>query len=196
VERHPSQLQRPARSRWRGRRGRWPLVASVVGAVGLLTALFGFGLSRDPTIIRSPLVGRAAPDFSLSRLDGMGAVSLPALRGHVVVVNFWASWCAECRVEHATLVGVWQRYRDQGMVLVGIPFEDAPSASLAWQRRMGGAWPLLDDPSSKTAIAYGVSGVPETFVIAPNGVVAYKQVGAVSFGSLSDEIARQLRGHG
>ena len=196
MERHPSQLQPPAQSRFRGRRGRWTLAASVVAAVGLLTALFGFGLSRDPTIIRSPLVGKAAPGFSLSRMDGTGSVSLSALRGHVVVVNFWASWCADCRIEHASLAGAWQRYRDQGMVLVGIPFEDAPSASLAWQRRMGGTWPLLDDPGSKTAIAYGVYGVPETFVIGRDGVVTYKQVGAVSFGPLSDEISRQLRGSG
>jgi cytochrome c biogenesis protein CcmG, thiol:disulfide interchange protein DsbE len=194
MEHHPSQLQTPAPSRLRGRRGRWVLAGSVVAAVGLLAALFGFGLSRDPTLIHSPLVGKPAPDFSLSRLDGTGAVSLAALRGQVVVVNFWASWCAECGLEHAALADAWRRYRDQGMVLVGIPFEDAPSASLAWQRRMGGGWPVVSDPGSKTAFAFGVSGVPETYVIGRNGIVAYKYIGAVSFGQLSDLISQQLRG--
>jgi cytochrome c biogenesis protein CcmG/thiol:disulfide interchange protein DsbE len=193
MDRHPSQLETPPPSRFRSRRGRWLLAGSVVAAVGLLTALFGFGLSRDPTLIRSPLVGRPAPDFSLSRLDATGSVSLAALRGQVVVVNFWASWCAECSVEHAALSDAWRRYRDQGMVLVGIPFEDAPSASLAWQRRMGGGWPLMSDPGSKTAFDFGVSGVPETYVIGRNGLVAYKYVGAVSFAGLSEVVSQQLR---
>jgi cytochrome c biogenesis protein CcmG, thiol:disulfide interchange protein DsbE len=193
MDQHPSRLEARPLPRFRGRRGRWLLAGSVVAGVGLVAALFGFGLSRDPTLIRSPLVGRPAPDFSLARLDGTGTVSLAALRGQVVVVNFWASWCAECGVEHAALDDAWRRYRDQGMVLVGIPFEDAPSASLAWQRRMGGDWPVAGDPGSRTAFAFGVSGVPETYVIGRNGLIAYKYVGAVSFARLSDVIARQLR---
>ena len=129
----PHQIPSPDPSpRRRGRRR--ILLFALVAIVGLLTALFSFGLSRDPTIVRSALIGRAAPDFTLQTLDGAQTVRLSDLRGQVVVVNFWASWCADCLIEHSALEAAWQRYRDQGVVFVGIPFQDAPSASKAYLR--------------------------------------------------------------
>jgi cytochrome c biogenesis protein CcmG/thiol:disulfide interchange protein DsbE len=110
----------------------------------------------------------------------------------VVVVNFWASWCADCRIEHPSLAAVWDRYRDQGVVLIGIPFEDRVSASRSYARQMRTTWPLLEDPGSRTALRYGVYGPPETFVIAPDGRVVYKQVGPVPYSVLSDEITRAM----
>jgi cytochrome c biogenesis protein CcmG/thiol:disulfide interchange protein DsbE len=167
-------------------------VAGVIGAVALVAALLGFGLSRDPTELRSPLVARAAPGFSLPTLDGTGSVRLADLRGQVVVINFWASWCAECRVEHPALEAAWERFRDQGVVFLGVPFQDSPSASKAYAAEMGGDWPLLSDPSSTTALAYGVYGVPETFFVDAAGRVASKRVGPVSYGQLIDEVGRLL----
>jgi cytochrome c biogenesis protein CcmG, thiol:disulfide interchange protein DsbE len=165
-------------------------VAGVVGAVALVAALLGFGLSRDPTRLRSPLVAKAAPDFSLPTLDGGDTVRLSNLRGQVVVLNFWASWCQECRVEHPALQAAWDRFRDQGVVFLGVPFQDAPSASKRYAAAMGGDWPLLSDPSSSTALAYGVYGVPETFFIDARGRVAAKRVGPVSYDQLIDEVSR------
>ena len=188
-EHHPSR-QGPV---W-WRRGRWLIVAAVLVVIGLLTSLFAFGLSRDPGIVRSALIGRPAPDFDLGAMDGSGRVRLSGLRGQVVVVNFWASWCADCRIEHPALVAAWQRYQDRGMVMLGITFNDQPSASRAYLRQQGGGWPMLEDPTSRTAIAFGVYGVPETFVIGPDGVVRYKQIGAVDYGTLSDQISRLLPG--
>src|SRR5436190_19105009 len=107
---HPSRLAPVAKRR------RWMVLAAVVAAVGLLTALFAFGLSRDPTEIRSVLVGRPAPDFALTTLDRTRTVRMADLRGEVVVINFWASWCAPCRQEHPALAAAWDRYRDQGVV--------------------------------------------------------------------------------
>ena len=178
----------------RRRRSRWLLVGSVAGGIALLTALLGFGLTRDPTAIKSPLVGRAAPEFSLRTVDGTQAIRLSDLRGQVVVVNFWASWCAGCRIEHPALLAAWQRYRDLGVVFVGIPFQDRPSDSRAYLNELGGDWPELTDPASGTAIAYGVYGVPETFVIGPAGRVAYKQLGAISYDILTEQIDRLLQG--
>src|SRR5437773_2654929 len=80
----------------------------------------------------------------------------------------------------------WQRYRDQGVVLIGIPFEDRADAPRAFARQLDMTWPLLVDPGSRTALRYGVYGPPETFVIGPGGRVAFKQVGPVSYGVLSD----------
>ena len=96
---HPSTL-----SPGRGRRNRWVGVIAVLVVVVVLTALFAFGLSRDPTAIRSPLLGKRAPAFQLRTLDGAQTVKLPDLRGQVVVVNFWASWCHPACCEFAVHV--------------------------------------------------------------------------------------------
>jgi len=172
------------------------LVGVVVAVITLLTSLLAFGLSRDPTVIRSPLVGRRAPDFTLPILDGRGTVRLPDLRGRVVVVNFWASWCAACREEHPNLLAAWDRYRDHGVVLLGIDYQDSRRAALAYMAELGGDWPVLDDPGGRTAVAYGVYGVPETFFIGRDGVIAYKRVGASSYELLSDQITRLLSSGG
>jgi cytochrome c biogenesis protein CcmG/thiol:disulfide interchange protein DsbE len=167
-------------------------VAAVVAAVGLLTSLLAFGLSRDPTVIRSPLIGRKAPDFTLRTLDGRGTIHLSDFRGQVVVVNFWASWCAACREEHPNLLAAWERYRDHGVVLLGIDYQDSRGAALGYMAELGGDWPVLDDPGGRTAIAYGVYGVPETFFIGRDGVIAHKRIGAASYELLTEQIQRLL----
>jgi len=163
-----------------------------MAAVAVLTSLLAFGLSRNPTVVQSVLVGRTAPDFTLPGLSSGQPVRLATLRGKVVVVNFWASWCADCRVEHPDLVAAWRRFQDQGVVFLGIPFEDSTQQAEAFQRTLGGGWPQLADPNSQTAVAFGVYGVPETFIIGRNGVVAYKQVGPIPYARLSDEVTRLL----
>jgi cytochrome c biogenesis protein CcmG, thiol:disulfide interchange protein DsbE len=168
----------------------------VLAVVSVLIALFAFGLSRDPTLIRSPLLGRWGAEFALPTLDQGRIVRLSDLRGQVVVVNFWASWCKECRIEHPNLLAAWNRYRDQGMVLIGVDFNDKKSAALAFQRELGGDWPIVDDPGGRTALAYGVYGIPETFFIDRDGIVAYKHVGPVSYALLTDQIERLLSRRG
>ena len=191
MKRHPSTLE-PTRPR--RRRNRWVLVGGVLSGVALLTMLLAFGLSRDPTVIKSPLVGRPAPDFALQSLNGSGTVQLSHFSGQVVVINFWASWCAECRVEHPALMAAWDRYRDQGVVFLGIAFGDRTADSKAYLAELGGDWPQLADPGERTALAYGVYGVPETFVIAPDGRVVYKRVGGIVYGDLTDQIEQLLPG--
>lgn len=190
---HPSAFEpRPGR---RGA-GRWILVSSVVVGVGLLGSLFAFGLGRDPSAIRSPLLGRPAPDFALPELDGAGVIRLSALRGNVVVVNFWASWCAACRDEHAGLLSIWERFRDKGMVLVGVDFQDRKPAALAFMREMGGDWPVVEDPGGGTALGYGVYGIPETFFIGRDGTIRFKQIGPSSYEQLTNLVQRLLRERG
>jgi cytochrome c biogenesis protein CcmG, thiol:disulfide interchange protein DsbE len=184
---HPSMFQSNPGGKT-GRRSRWVLVAAVLAAVALLASLLAFGLRRDPTVITSPLLGHRAPDFSLPTLDGPSFIRLSDLRGQVVVVNFWASWCAACREEHPNLLAAWERYRDKGVVLIGVDYQDSKTAALRFMREMGGDWPTVEDADGRTALSYGVYGVPETFFIGRDGVVRYKQIGASSYELLTDRI--------
>ena len=174
-------------------RPRTRIVVLAVVPILALAVLLASGLGKDPRAVPSELIGRRAPTFSLPRLGGGPRLELRALRGQVVVVNFWASWCVACREEHPALLAAWGRYRDRGVVLVGIDFEDTEDAALAYAAEMGGDWPLVIDPGSRTAIAYGVFGVPETFVIAPDGTIAAKIVGAVNYEWLTDKIDGALQ---
>lgn len=189
--RHPSRLG--LGSGGPRRRRSWLALGGVLGSVALLTGILAFGLSRDPGVVGSALIGRPAPDFALETLQGDATVRLAELRGQVVVVNFWASWCRECRVEHPDLVAAWERYRDRGVVFLGIAFQDRPSASRAYVEDVGGGWPTLADPGSRAAIAYGVFGIPETFVIDRSGLVGRRYVGPVRYDDLTHDIDRFLR---
>jgi cytochrome c biogenesis protein CcmG/thiol:disulfide interchange protein DsbE len=170
------------------------LTGGVAAAVAIFTLPLAFGLTRDPNVTRSPLLGKAAPPFTLTRLNGEGRLSLQELRGHVVVLNFWASWCVECRVEHDALAAAWARFRDQGVVLVGVSFQDPPSAARGFVRATGADWPQVQDPGTRTALAYGVSGVPETFLIGPDGRIAYRWIGPVSYDALAERVDRLVGG--
>jgi cytochrome c biogenesis protein CcmG, thiol:disulfide interchange protein DsbE len=183
-----SPVARPEQRR-RGRR----LLAAVLLALALVTALLAFGLTRDPTAIVSPLIGRRAPDFTLRSQNGE-SISLSDLRGHAVVVNFWASWCTECREEHQDLLAAWNRYRDRGVVLLGVLYQDSPGNAAAFMRDNGGDWPILQDPGGEVSLRYGVYGAPETFFIAPDGTIVDKRIGASSFEFLSSHIDRLLAG--
>ncbi|MEP6621895.1 MAG: redoxin domain-containing protein [bacterium] len=155
-----------------------------------VVALFAFGLTHDPRDIPSPLPGNPAPQFALavfapgeapfSRAIG-DTVRLAGLRGRVVVLNFWASWCLSCRDEHVTLTEVARRYAGKPVQFVGSLYQDRTSAGTEWIARMGGqSYPSVDDPKSQTAIDYGLYGVPETYFIAPDGRIVRKITGPAS----------------
>src|SRR5215472_16798968 len=152
---------------------RTPLLAGLVAAVAVIVAFLATGLGRDPSLIASPLLGRAAPNFTLPQLDGP-PVTLSKLKGQVVVINFWASWCAECKVEQAALDQTWQQVRDSGVVVIGIDFEDNIGNARAYVRTAGLTYPVVEDTNSRTALAYGLRGVPETFVVNQSGRVVYR----------------------
>lgn len=153
----------------------WAAVAAAVGFLGLL----GFGLTRDARQLPSALVGQPAPAFAAPTLDG-DSLRSEALRGEVVVLNFWASWCIPCRQEHGVLRRAERRYADDPVRIVGVVYQDRPDAARRFMRQLGGAWPSVLDPGSRIAIDYGVYGVPETFFLAPDGTVAKKQIGPVT----------------
>ena len=153
-------------------------------------ALFAFGFTRNPSEIPSPLPGRMAPEFTLAVLtEGSGAharlpgdtIRLRDLAGKVVVMNFWASWCLPCRTEHAALSEAATFYSDRPTQFIGVIYNDEPQAGINWINEMGGmTYPAVTDERSRTAIDYGLYGVPETFIIDGAGRVAYKHLGPVT----------------
>ena len=177
--------------RWIPRR-RARLLAGVVVVVAVIVALLMTGLGRDPSVIASPLVGRAAPNFTLPQLDGP-PVTLAKLRGQVVVINFWASWCAECQTEQAALDQTWQQFRDSGVVVVGVNFEDSTGAARGYVQTDGVTYPVVEDANSRTALAYGLRGVPETFVVNQSGRIVNRVIGPVDAAALASEINSMLR---
>lgn len=157
---------------------RWlvPLVA--IGVLGLL----GFGLTTSPRkLLPSALIDRAAPDFELGTLfEPADSIALRDLRGRVVVLNYWASWCFPCIQEHPYLELLSQSYDTADVRLLGMLYQDTPENGRAFIRQYGGGWPTLVDPGSETAIPYGVYGPPETFVVSPEGIVVHKLLGPLT----------------
>lgn len=144
--------------------------------------------------------GTAAADSAGDDIAGSSSMPLPdtirlaALRGQVVVLNFWASWCLPCRDEHEALTSAARVYRGEGVRFLGVLYDDTPENARRWIRSMGGtSYPTLLDPGSRTAIDYGLYGVPETFFIAPDGRVASKYVGPVTRTLLVRRIEALLR---
>jgi cytochrome c biogenesis protein CcmG, thiol:disulfide interchange protein DsbE len=174
------------------RRRRTVLLATVVTAVALVVAVLSTGLGRDPSVTTSPLVGRTAPEFTLAGLDGP-AVTLSALRGQVVVVNFWASWCTECHEEQAALDATWQRYRDAGVVVVGIDFQDTTAGARDYVHQQGVSYPVVADTDSRTALSYGIRGIPETFLIDRSGKIVDRVIGLLNADTLAGRIDGLLR---
>ena len=172
-------------------RRRTPLLAGVAAAVAVIVALLATGLGRDPSVIASPLIGRAAPNFTLPQLDGP-PVTLSSLRGQVVVINFWASWCAECQAEQAALDQTWQQFQDSGVVVIGVNFEDSTGAARSYLSTADVTYPVVEDTDSSTALAYGLRGVPETFVVNQSGRIVNRVIGAVDEAALAGEINSML----
>ncbi len=155
-----------------------------------LILLFAWGFTRDPDTIPSPLPGKPAPLFTLNVFaPGQAPLNRPVgdtvrladLRGQVVVLNFWASWCLACRDEHTVLSTTALRYVGKPVHFLGVLYNDQAPNGIDWIAKMGGqTYPSMEDPGARTAIDYGLYGVPETFFIDGNGQVAYKQLGPVS----------------
>jgi cytochrome c biogenesis protein CcmG/thiol:disulfide interchange protein DsbE len=160
------------------------VLAAGVAVVGPLLAILILNLGRDPHAVRSPLVGRSAPGFTLIPVGGGAKVSLDGLRGTALVLNFWATWCVPCFQEQATLTAGARTW--PAVKFLGVVYEDEePKTREFLEQRGGGGYPSLMDPEAKAAIAYGVFGVPETFFIDRKGRIVEKYVGPLDEGTLA-----------
>jgi cytochrome c biogenesis protein CcmG/thiol:disulfide interchange protein DsbE len=163
---------------------RWLLPLTALPVLVLLA----WGFRGDPRTIPSPLVGKPAAAFSLETYAG-APVTLAGLRGQVVVLNFWASWCyPACYEEAPVLEAAWQTYRPKGVVVVGVDIQDTDTAGRRFIEQFGLTFPNAPDPRGRVSIDYGVYGVPETFVIDRRGRIRRKLVGGVTADVLREAI--------
>lgn len=170
----PSMQQNPgqpdSRLPW-GRALAWLFVC--LGVLALLLLVFA-GLMRSQRGSASP--GDAAPDFTLTTFDGQ-SYQLSSLKGKVVVINFWASWCKPCEQEAADLEAAWRFYQERGDVaFLGIAWTDTERKSLEYLEKFKITYPNGPDLGTRISQAYRITGVPETYIVDKNGVVAYVKV--------------------
>ena len=140
--------------------------------------LLAYGFTRDSRYIKSPLLAKPAPPFTLTLFDG-SKLTLNDLRGKAVFLNFWASWCPPCRAEARDLEAAWQRIKDKDMVFLGIAMQETEKDSRAFLDEFKITYPNGADPSGKMAVDFGVWGIPESFFIDPQGRITYKHVGGI-----------------
>jgi DsbE subfamily thiol:disulfide oxidoreductase len=157
-------------------------VAAVVAALAVTelrtrgtSSIDGFTVANYRA--RAEVENTPAPDFELLSLDGGTPIALSSFRGHVVVLNFWASWCAPCRLEAPGLRRVSERYRDRGVRFLGVDYRDDEAAARAFVEEFRLPYPSVSDPSGSLAHDYELIGFPTTFIIDPAGTIRYRFVG-------------------
>jgi len=166
------------------------LAVGIAIAATLVAVLF-VGLGKDPQAINSPLVGRPAPSFALREVGSARPINLEQFRGKPTVINFWATWCAPCYEEHPILVASARSMQPQVQFL-GVVFQDSEEKIQAFLRDRGTAYPTVVDNAGKTAIAYGVGGVPETFFLDANGTIVAKYSGPLTTELLQSNLMKAM----
>jgi cytochrome c biogenesis protein CcmG/thiol:disulfide interchange protein DsbE len=158
----------------------WPVFAAGFALIVPLLGTLLSGLFHDPNDLGNPLQDQDAPGFSLPRLESGEVLSLQDLQGKPSIINFWATWCQSCPMEHPVLERAAREYGPR-VQFVGIAYEDKGPRLKAWlqqaNRGRPAGYPTLIDVGGKAAVAYGVYGVPETYFIDKNGTIRNKKTG-------------------
>lgn len=163
----------------------WLVALGILGLLGyaMLTGAGKPGRSSGVVINNKiaslAILDRPAPDFSLTLFGTGETLRLSDMRGKVVVLNFWASWCPPCRDEAPTFERVWKEYKDRGVVFVGVDIWDTDEDAAKFLQEFGITYPTGPDPSGEIAIDYGLTGIPETYFITREGMIAQKAIGIV-----------------
>ncbi len=169
--------------------------------IGLLVIVFGAVFAsrfdRDPDLVESPMIGRAAPPVAMPYLESDGVLSLADLQGDIVVVNFWASWCIGCRTEHGALVTAAADYASSDVSFVGVLHQDQPGPGIGFLNDFGRGAPFdyVIDEGSKSGIGFGVLGLPQTFFLDRSGTIVGQVNGPVSYAMLANTLDAILLGH-
>ena len=176
------------------KRSPWFYVA--IGVIGLFVVILALALFR--TNQSQPTSG-PAPDFQLTLFDGYAGnagknpVNLSDLKGKVVVLNFWASWCIPCAQEAADLQATYEKYKDKDVVFLGVDWTGIEGDALNYLKRFGITYANGPDLQTRIGPRYHISGVPETYVIDRNGNVQFTKISPTTVAELSGVIDRLLR---
>ncbi len=150
-------------------------------AFALLVVVFGVSLKRAPEkqFVKSALIGKVAPEFSLPNLLEEGAtVNSASFEGQWYLLNVWGTWCVECRAEHQTLLDI---QRAGKVAVIGLNYKDDDAAARQWLMELGNPYTVVAvDREGRAAIDYGVYGAPESFLVNPAGVIVHKVVGVIT----------------
>ena len=153
-----------------------------------LLGLLAWGLRK---VQAGPVQSGMAPDFTLTSFDGR-TLTLSELRGQVVIINFWASWCPPCREEAAYLEQTWRKYKDKGVIFIGVDWVDTEKEALAYMKEFDLTYFNGPDIGTRIAQAYNIQGVPETFYVAKNGELRGVHIGPLKSPELDDKIDELL----
>lgn len=150
-----------------------------IAIFAVLLAILGYGLTRDPSIVSSPLIGKPVPDFSLPLLhESNSNIGTYDLRGSPYLLNVWASWCAACRIEHPLLMQVAEQ---RVLPIYGVNYRDKREDATAWLERYGNPYEaVIFDAQGDFGLDLGVYGAPETFLVDRNNVIVYKHIGPIT----------------
>ena len=174
-------------------RVRWVAAAVAVPVVILVLAL----AASEPAGTRaadSPLLGKPAPALEGETIDGQ-RIALDAPPGRWVLVNFFATWCVPCVREHPELIRFAERHRAAGDAdVVAVVYDDPAAEVRRFREQRGGDWPMIVDPNGRIALEFGVAGVPESYLIGPDGTVAAKLIGGVAADALDRVLAQAKAG--
>lgn len=175
----------------------WMTIGIWVGVFALL-ALTGWGLLQANAT--RPEAGQPAPDFDVEFFTGYEwenrpVANLSDLRGKVVVLNFWASWCVECRLEADMIENTWRKYADQDVVFLGVAYADVEPKSIEYLSEFNITYPNAPDLGTDIADMYEITGVPETFFIGKDGTIAHVQIGPLNQTTM-DRVLTQLIAEG
>jgi len=178
------------------RRKAWIPVAGIVLATAVLAFVFNGRFGQDPRLVDSPLIGQPLPALKLEYLEQEGALTFSDLKGQVLVLNFWASWCIPCRLEHPILTAASAAYEGRGVHFVGILYQDREAAAVRFLDELGrGAnYSYVVDDGSRATVELGVFGVPETYFVDSDGVIRGKVQGPVNTTVLISTIEDLLAG--
>jgi len=162
-----------------------------LGVFIVLCAFLLVGLWRDPREVPSPLIGKTAPAFTLAQLHEPSKTLGPAdLKGQVWLLNVWASWCVSCREEHPLLVGL---AKAKLVPIVGLDYKDETAAGKRWLAQHGDPYTVsVVDRDGRAGIDWGVYGVPETFLVGPDGTILTKVVGPLSEASIAANLEPRI----
>ncbi len=167
-------------------------IVAAFAVVSIIIFVMAKGFGADPHQVPFMMAGQKAPEFSIKRLDTNETVKLSQFEGQPVVLNFWATWCGPCAMEHPNLEWAARKYAGK-VVFLGIVFEDTEEKTKAFLAEKGWAFTQLFDPKSTIAVDYAVSGVPETYFINRAGVIVGKYAAPIDRNTLDVRIAEILK---